>query len=90
MQDGKATSWYVTPLGFAKAFDEIANAETGICMGFGVSTSFDGALVMTHSDDQGLCFLRAAPIQVVIVPIYKTDEQLESISTEVNSLIATF
>jgi prolyl-tRNA synthetase len=44
---------------------------------------------MTHSDDH-LLPPSLAPIQVVIVPIYKTDEQLESISTEVNSLIATY
>jgi prolyl-tRNA synthetase len=63
MQDG-ATSWYVTLLGqnFAKAFDVKSPMpkEAGICMGtWGVSTRLMGALVMTHSDDQGLCFLRA-------------------------------
>jgi prolyl-tRNA synthetase len=47
---------------------------------WGVSTRLMGALVMTHSDDQGLVCLHLAPIQVVIVPIYKTNEQLEEIA----------
>ena len=48
-----------------------------------------GALVMTHSDDQGLVLPpNLAPIQVVIVPIHKTDEQLEQITTAVNELVA--
>ena len=98
MQDGKAlqagTSHFLGQ-NFAKAFDvKFANAEgkQEYVWGtsWGVSTRLMGALVMTHSDDQGLVLPPSlAPIQVVIVPIYKTDEQLESISTEVNSLIAT-
>ena len=98
MQDGKAlqagTSHFLGQ-NFAKAFDvKFANAEgkQEYVWGtsWGVSTRLMGALVMTHSDDQGLVLPpNLAPIQVVIVPIYKTDEQLESISTEVNSLIAT-
>ncbi|MFV8364612.1 proline--tRNA ligase [Flavobacterium sp. ZT3P35] len=98
MQDGKAlqagTSHFLGQ-NFAKAFDvKFANAEgkQEYVWGtsWGVSTRLMGALVMTHSDDQGLVLPPSlAPIQVVIVPIYKTDEQLESISTEVNNLIAT-
>lgn len=98
MQDGKAlqagTSHFLGQ-NFAKAFDvKFVNAEgkQEYVWGtsWGVSTRLMGALVMTHSDDQGLVLPPSlAPIQVVIVPIYKTDEQLESISTEVNSLIAT-
>ena len=98
MQDGKAlqagTSHFLGQ-NFAKAFDvKFANAEgkQEYVWGtsWGVSTRLMGALVMTHSDDQGLVLPPSlAPIQVVIVPIYKTDEQLESISTEVNSLIIT-
>ncbi|MFV8353358.1 proline--tRNA ligase [Flavobacterium sp. XS2P14] len=98
MQDGKAlqagTSHFLGQ-NFAKAFDvKFANAEgkQEYVWGtsWGVSTRLMGALVMTHSDDQGLVLPPSlAPIQVVVVPIYKTDEQLESISTEVNSLIAT-
>jgi prolyl-tRNA synthetase len=50
-----------------------------------------GALVMTHSDDQGLVLPpNLAPIQVVIVPIYKSDEQLEAITTEVDVLVKAF
>jgi len=56
---------------------------------WGVSTRLMGALVMTHSDDQGLVLPPSlAPIQVVIVPIYKTDEQLAAITAEVNVLTA--
>ena len=58
---------------------------------WGVSTRLMGALVMTHSDDQGLVLPpNLAPIQVVIVPIYKTDEQLEAISAEVDVLVKAF
>jgi prolyl-tRNA synthetase len=56
---------------------------------WGVSTRLMGALVMTHSDDKGLVLPpNLAPIQVVIVPIHKTDEQLAEITAEVNILIA--
>lgn len=98
MQDGKAlqagTSHFLGQ-NFAKAFDvKFANAEgkQEYVWGtsWGVSTRLMGALVMTHSDDQGLVLPPSlAPIQVVIVPIYKSDEQLEAISTEVNVLTAT-
>ncbi|MEL1242580.1 proline--tRNA ligase [Flavobacterium flavipallidum] len=97
MQDGKAlqagTSHFLGQ-NFAEAFDvKFANAEgkQEYVWGtsWGVSTRLMGALVMTHSDDQGLVLPpNLAPIQVVIVPIYKSDEQLEQISNEVAHLIA--
>ncbi|WP_367751995.1 proline--tRNA ligase [Flavobacterium sp. WC2430] len=96
MQDGKAlqagTSHFLGQ-NFAKAFDvKFANAEgkQEYVWGtsWGVSTRLMGALVMTHSDDKGLVLPpNLAPIQVVIVPIYKTDEQLDEITVEVNVLI---
>ncbi|AWG21797.1 proline--tRNA ligase [Flavobacterium faecale] len=92
MQDGKAlqagTSHFLGQ-NFAQAFDvKFANAEgkQEYVWGtsWGVSTRLMGALVMTHSDDQGLVLPpNLAPIQVVIVPIYKTDEQLNAISDAV-------
>ncbi|CAM4037728.1 proline--tRNA ligase [Flavobacterium weaverense] len=95
MQDGKAlqagTSHFLGQ-NFAKAFDvKFANAEgkQEYVWGtsWGVSTRLMGALVMTHSDDQGLVLPpNLAPIQVVIVPIYKNDEQLDAIRAEVNAL----
>jgi prolyl-tRNA synthetase len=95
MQDGKAlqagTSHFLGQ-NFAKAFDvKFANAEGKQehvwGTSWGVSTRLMGALVMTHSDDKGLVLPPSlAPIQVVIVPIYKTDEQLEEISVVVNEL----
>ncbi len=98
MQDGKAlqagTSHFLGQ-NFAKAFDvKFVNAEgkQEYVWGtsWGVSTRLMGALVMTHSDDQGLVLPPSlAPIQVVIVPIYKSDEQLAAISAEVNVLIAS-
>lgn len=97
MQDGKAlqagTSHFLGQ-NFAKAFDvKFANAEGKQehvwGTSWGVSTRLMGALVMTHSDDNGLVLPPSlAPIQVVIVPIYKTDEQLETISAEVATLTA--
>jgi prolyl-tRNA synthetase len=97
MQDGKAlqagTSHFLGQ-NFAKAFDvKFANAEgkQEYVWGtsWGVSTRLMGALVMTHSDDKGLVLPpNLAPIQVVIVPIHKTDEQLDEITAEVNVLIA--
>ena len=96
MQDGKAlqagTSHFLGQ-NFAKAFDvKFANKdgkqEYVWGTSWGVSTRLMGALVMTHSDDQGLVLPpNLAPIQVVIVPIYKSDEQLEEISTAVNLVI---
>ncbi|CAD0004507.1 proline--tRNA ligase [Flavobacterium salmonis] len=97
MQDGKAlqagTSHFLGQ-NFAKAFDvKFANAEGKQehvwGTSWGVSTRLMGALVMTHSDDQGLVLPpNLAPIQVVIVPIYKTDEQLAEITDAVNDLTA--
>ncbi|AYN04891.1 MULTISPECIES: proline--tRNA ligase [unclassified Flavobacterium] len=97
MQDGKAlqagTSHFLGQ-NFAKAFDvKFANAEgkQEYVWGtsWGVSTRLMGALVMTHSDDKGLVLPpNLAPIQVVIVPIHKTDEQLDEISVVVNELVS--
>ncbi|MBO9584090.1 MAG: proline--tRNA ligase [Flavobacterium sp.] len=97
MQDGKAlqagTSHFLGQ-NFAKAFDvKFANAEGKQehvwGTSWGVSTRLMGALIMTHSDDQGLVLPpNLAPIQVVIVPIYKTDEQLVQITEAVNELTA--
>jgi prolyl-tRNA synthetase len=99
MQDGKAlqagTSHFLGQ-NFAKAFDvKFANAEGKQehvwGTSWGVSTRLMGALVMTHSDDKGLVLPpNLAPIQVVIVPIHKTDEQLAEITTVVNELISEF
>src|SRR6056300_926619 len=89
MQDGKAlqagTSHFLGQ-NFAKAFDvKFATKEGGLehvwATSWGVSTRLMGALIMTHSDDNGLVLPpNLAPIQVVIVPIYKGIEQLETIS----------
>ena len=89
MQDGKAlqagTSHFLGQ-NFAKAFDvKFATQSGGLeyvwASSWGVSTRLMGALIMTHSDDNGLVLPpNLAPIQVVIVPIYKGAEQLESIS----------
>ncbi|RYJ40705.1 MULTISPECIES: proline--tRNA ligase [Flavobacterium] len=97
MQDGKAlqagTSHFLGQ-NFAKAFDvKFANAEGKQehvwGTSWGVSTRLMGALIMTHSDDQGLVLPpNLAPIQVVIVPIYKTDEQLAQITEAVKDLTA--
>jgi prolyl-tRNA synthetase len=99
MQDGKAlqagTSHFLGQ-NFAKAFDvKFANSEgkQEYVWGtsWGVSTRLMGALVMTHSDDLGLVLPpNLAPIQVVIVPIFKTDEEFERISAVVNDLVAQF
>ncbi|MBS1534452.1 MAG: proline--tRNA ligase [Bacteroidetes bacterium] len=97
MQDGKAlqagTSHFLGQ-NFAKAFDvKFANVEGKLehvwGTSWGVSTRLMGALVMTHSDDQGLVLPpNLAPIQVVIVPIHRTDEQLVEISENVNTLVS--
>ncbi|GAB3825894.1 proline--tRNA ligase [Pontibacter rugosus] len=95
MQDGKAlqagTSHFLGQ-NFAKAFDvKYATKEGGLehvwGTSWGVSTRLMGALVMAHSDDEGLVLPpKLAPIQVVIVPIYKGEEQLAQISEKVNGL----
>lgn len=97
MQDGKAlqagTSHFLGQ-NFAKAFDVKFTSNEGKLdyvwgTSWGVSTRLMGALVMTHSDDKGLVLPpNLAPVQVVIVPIHKTDEQLEAITAEVNQLVA--
>lgn len=96
MQDGKAlqagTSHFLGQ-NFAKAFDvKFATREGGLdhvwATSWGVSTRLIGALIMTHSDDQGLVLPpNLAPIQVVIVPIYKGEEQLTQISNVANDLV---
>jgi len=89
MQDGKAlqagTSHFLGQ-NFAKAFDVKYATKQGKqeyvwATSWGVSTRLMGALVMTHSDDKGLVLPpKLAPFQVVIVPIYKGDDQLEKVS----------
>ena len=88
MQDGKAlqagTSHFLAQ-NFAKAFDvKFLNRENKLeyvwATSWGVSTRLMGALIMSHSDDNGLVLPpKIAPIEVVIVPIYKTDEQRETV-----------
>ena len=95
MQDGKAlqagTSHFLGQ-NFAKAFDvKYADKEGKLehvwATSWGVSTRLMGALIMTHSDDEGLVLPPAlAPIQVVIIPIHKTDEELELITNKVFEL----
>ena len=96
MQDGKAlqagTSHFLGQ-NFAKAFDvkfasKEGNLEHVWATSWGVSTRLMGALIMTHSDDNGLVLPpNLAPIQVVIVPIYKGEEQLNQISEVANELV---
>ena len=96
MQDGKAlqagTSHFLGQ-NFAKAFDVKFTNKEGKqdfvwATSWGVSTRLMGALIMTHSDDKGLVLPpNLAPVQVVIVPIHKTDEQLEAIGSIANGLI---
>ncbi|SDQ53546.1 proline--tRNA ligase [Flagellimonas zhangzhouensis] len=96
MQDGKAlqagTSHFLGQ-NFAKAFDVKFASKEGVqehvwATSWGVSTRLMGALVMTHSDDNGLVLPpNLAPIQVVIVPIYKGMDQLDAISEKVNPLV---
>lgn len=97
MQDGKAlqagTSHFLGQ-NFAKAFDvQFANKEGKLDYvwgtSWGVSTRLMGALIMAHSDDEGLVLPpKLAPIQVVIVPIFKTEEELERISTMAKTISA--
>ena len=96
MQDGKAlqagTSHFLGQ-NFAKAFDVKFADKNGEqrhvwATSWGVSTRLMGALIMTHSDDYGLVLPpKLAPIQVVIVPIYKNEEQLQKITSYANSLV---
>ena len=97
MQDGKAlqagTSHFLGQ-NFAKAFDVKFATKEGTqehvwATSWGVSTRLMGALIMTHSDDNGLVLPpKLAPIQVVVVPIYKGLEQLEAISEKVHPIVA--
>ena len=99
MQDGKAlqagTSHFLGQ-NFAKAFDVKFTNKEGKqeyvwATSWGVSTRLMGALIMTHSDDNGLVLPpKLAPIQVVIVPIYKNEEQLQQIGDKVDELIVEF
>ena len=96
MQDGKAlqlgTSHFLGQ-NFAKAFDvKFANEDGKLsyvwATSWGVSTRLMGALIMTHSDDNGLVLPpNLAPIQVVIVPIYKGIDQLKKITIKVNKIV---
>ena len=96
MQDGKAlqagTSHFLGQ-NFAKAFDVKFTSKEGKqdyvwATSWGVSTRLMGALIMTHSDDKGLVLPpNLAPNQVVIVPIYKTEEQLAEITEVVNGIM---
>ncbi len=97
MQDGKAlqsgTSHFLGQ-NFAKAFDvQFSNRENKMdyvwASSWGVSTRLMGALIMTHSDDNGLVLPpKLAPIQVVIIPIYKGEEQLAKVSEKANAIVA--
>ncbi len=97
MQDGKAlqagTSHFLAQ-NFAKAFDVKFTNKEGKqdyvwATSWGVSTRLMGALIMTHSDDKGLVLPpNLAPNQVVIVPIYRNEEQLEEISKVANKITA--
>ena len=99
MQDGKAlqagTSHFLGE-NFAKAFDVKYTSKEGKqeyvwATSWGVSTRLIGGLIMTHSDDLGLVLPpKLAPIQVVIVPIYKGDEQLAEISSKVDVFVKEF
>lgn len=96
MQDGKAlqsgTSHFLGQ-NFAKAFDVMFADKTGKmeyvwATSWGVSTRLMGALIMSHSDDNGLVLPpQLAPIQVVIVPIYKNEDQLAQISAKIDPII---
>ncbi len=95
MQDGKAlqagTSHFLGQ-NFAHAFDvKFATKEGGLehvwATSWGVSTRLMGALIMTHSDDNGLVLPpKLAPHQVVIVPIYKTDEERAAVAEKANAI----
>lgn len=98
MQDGKAlqagTSHFLGQ-NFAKAFDvKFLSKENKLeyvwATSWGVSTRLMGALIMTHSDDDGLVLPpKLAPIQVAIIPIFKTEEQFDQINQEVAKIQKT-
>lgn len=95
MQDGKAlqagTSHFLGQ-NFAKAFDVKFTNKQGKqefvwATSWGVSTRLMGALIMTHSDDNGLVLPpKLAPFQVVIIPVFKEKKQLEALSLKVNEI----
>ena len=97
MQDGKAlqagTSHFLGQ-NFGKAFDDTfidknGKSDYAWATSWGVSTRLIGALIMSHSDDNGLVLPpHLAPIQVVIVPIYRSAEQLTQISEKVAGIVA--
>ena len=97
MQDGKAlqagTSHFLGQ-NFGKAFDvtfidKNGKSDYAWATSWGVSTRLIGALIMSHSDDNGLVLPpHLAPIQVVIVPIYRSNEQLAQISEKVEGIVA--
>ena len=96
MQDGKAlqngTSHFLGQ-NFAKAFDvkflnREGKQEFAWATSWGVSTRMMGALIMAHSDDDGLIIPpRLAPLHVVIIPIYRNDEQLKAITEKADAII---
>jgi len=98
MQDGKAlqagTSHFLGQ-NFAKAFDvKFSDKNNKLdyvwATSWGVSTRLIGGLVMTHSDDQGLVLPpRISPVQVVIVPIYKGDEQKALLDEKIHGIVAS-
>ncbi|MBR4850999.1 MAG: proline--tRNA ligase [Tidjanibacter sp.] len=97
MQDGKAlqsgTSHFLGQ-NFGKAFDvQFATREGGLdyawATSWGVSTRLMGALIMSHSDNNGLVLPpKLAPIQVVMIPIYKGDEELQKMTAELEKIAA--
>jgi prolyl-tRNA synthetase len=99
MQDGKAlqagTSHFLGQ-NFAKAFDVKFSDKNNTldyvwATSWGVSTRLIGGLVMTHSDDEGLVLPpRIAPVQVVIVPIFKGEEQKALLDEKVHAMVASF
>ena len=97
MQDGKALQAGTFPFfgqNFGKAFDvtfidKNGKSDYAWATSWGVSTRLIGALIMSHSDDNGLVLPpHLAPIQVVIVPIYRSAEQLTQISEKVAGIVA--
>ena len=97
MQDGKALQAGTSPFlgqNFGKAFDvtfidKNGKSDYAWATSWGVSTRLIGALIMSHSDDNGLVLPpHLAPIQVVIVPIYRSAEQLTQISEKVAGIVA--
>ena len=96
MQDGKALHAGTSPFlgqNFAKAFDvtyanKIGDLDYVWATSWGVSTRLMGALIMTHSDDNGLVLPpNLAPVQVVLVPIYRSDEDFDLVCKYLNPVI---